>query len=98
MPRWSLDGRQLFYWTDEAMMVIAVETTPTFIHGIPKVFLQRTPVFVGSLGVLGIAWDIHPNDGRFLMIKPPEITEEESQRIIVVTNWLEELKRKVPVE
>ena len=52
-------------------------------------------------------WDIHPGGKRFLMIKPTETTEDEStdestaetpRKIIIVTNWFEELKQRVPVK
>jgi hypothetical protein len=45
-------------------------------------------------------WDISPDGKRFLMIKPPGIqasASEEPRKIIVVLNWLEELKQRVPV-
>ena len=45
-------------------------------------------------------YDIHPDGQRFLMIKRGDQTEETSGRreIIIVQNWLEELKRLVPKE
>jgi hypothetical protein len=49
----------------------------------------------------GIPYDIHP-DGRFLMIEPRLISVAESspegpRKIIIVKNWFEELKQRVPV-
>jgi len=50
--------------------------------------------------------DISHNNKRFLMIWPPETTEEEStteesstelrRKINIVRNWFEELKERVP--
>ena len=55
------------------------------------------------------SWDIHPDGDKFLMIKPPATTASESPtekqaaeakqpKVIVVLNWFEELKEKVPVD
>jgi serine/threonine protein kinase len=35
-PLWSRNGEELFYWNDDALMVVPVETAPTFVHGTPK--------------------------------------------------------------
>jgi hypothetical protein len=48
-------------------------------------------------------WDVSPDGKRFLMIKEPETTDEESapgwlRKINIVLNWFEELKQQVPVE
>jgi eukaryotic-like serine/threonine-protein kinase len=36
-PRWSRDGRELFYRNGDAMMAVAVETKPAFKAGVPAV-------------------------------------------------------------
>ena len=40
--------------------------------------------------------DIHPDGDRFIMIQLPEIALE-TQHLFVIENFLEELKRLVPV-
>ena len=47
--------------------------------------------------------NIHPDGERFLMIKPPasedsDSTAETPRKIVIVTNWFEELKQRVPVD
>jgi Tol biopolymer transport system component len=101
MHRWSPDGRELYYWTSDALMVVAVESEPTFNAGTPEVLLQRTPVWSFSMGSAGISWDNHPDGKRFLMIKPAEATEDDStqgkpRKFNVVVNWFEELKERIP--
>ncbi len=98
-PRWSIDGRELFYWADNALMVVSVETGPTFIHGTPKVQFRKTPAQTDVLGTQVISWDIHPDGERFLMLKPAEATDADSSaepphKINIVVNWFEELKRR----
>jgi serine/threonine protein kinase len=106
--KWSPDGRELIYWTEDALMVAEVETEPEFTIKTPKVLLQRRPLYSGSMESMGISWDIHPEDGRFLMMKPVPVTDEEPseevtaaeepRKIVIVTNWFEELKEKVPID
>jgi serine/threonine-protein kinase len=102
-PLWSPNGKELFYQSDEGIMVVDVETEPTFRPGNPKILFRGT-YFSGSLLQAPITnWDIHPDGERFLMIKQSQTTDEESatgipHKIIVVTNWFEELKERVPVD
>jgi len=45
--------------------------------------------------------DIHPDGKRFLMMKPPDASSKEKSpkpKMVVVTNWTEELKQRVPVK
>ena len=100
-PEWSRDGRELFYWTDDALMTVAVESAPTFKYETPKVLLKRVPISTGSLGLTGIPWDIHPDGKRVLVLKEPGIPNKESagknpSKINIVLNWVEELKERVP--
>ena len=88
-PRWSADGRELFYQLGDKMMVVEVQSEPAFTSGRPQLVFEG-PYFLGT----SVAnYDISPDGQRFLMIK-----EEEGQQdqINVVLNWFEELKRLVP--
>ena len=70
-PRWSPDGKELYYLTGttktEAIMVVKVETNPTFKAEQPKVLFVGD--YVGSLPDEGIPYDVHPDGKRFLMMK-----------------------------
>jgi serine/threonine-protein kinase len=101
-PRWSPDGREIFYITQagDAVMAVSVETEPTFSPGKPRELFRGT--FVAGYGE-SPPYDIHPDGKRFLMIKQLQIQEGEPaeaqpRKIIIVTNWLEELKQRVPVD
>jgi serine/threonine protein kinase len=94
-PLWSpRDGREVFYLNGSAVMAVSVNTQPNFsIVGTPQVLFQGTYV--------GTYWDISPDGKRFLMIKPPgasgeESTSEDQGKINIVLNWFEELKKQVP--
>jgi serine/threonine protein kinase len=99
-PLWSPDGKELFYLTEEnAVMAVEVETQPTLILGTPEELFRG--LFVSGYGA-GHAWDIHPDGDRFLMLKQagaPLSTEAAPRpKIIIVQNWFEELKQRVPVD
>jgi len=94
-PRWSPDGRELFYRSGEAMMRAVVETTPTFNAGVPEALFRDT--YHSSYGY---NWDISPDGKRFLMLKGTNSASASPilQRINIVVNWAEELKQRVPVK
>jgi hypothetical protein len=98
-PRWSQKGNEIFYlfggaFTETvAVMVVDVETETTFRYGKPK------ELFTGNFtgGARGIPYDFDPDRNRFLMMKDPPLVRALSgpRKIIVVTNWFEELKERV---
>jgi serine/threonine-protein kinase len=98
-PRWSRDGRELFYRNGDAMMVVDVETEPTFKSGTPKT------LFRGNYhSYQGHNWDLSPDGKRFLMIKQAQPAGDKStpaaerQKLNVILNWFEELKQHVPAK
>lgn len=101
-PLWSPDGRELFYLTGQSTadtaMRVAVETQPTFKSGKPELLFKSTNIGFYPTDV--IPWDIHPDGKRFLMIKQPQNAASPEaatpQRIVIVMNWFEELKQRVP--
>jgi serine/threonine protein kinase/Tol biopolymer transport system component len=101
-PRWSPDGRELYYLNGSAVMAVSVDIKPTFDPGKPEILFQGTNFLSSVTG--WVWWDIHPNGKKFLMIKPTDITGEASEaanlqpKIVVVLNWFEELKQRVPVD
>ena len=73
-----------------------------FNHGNPETLFRGT--YFANPTIKVTPWDIHHKEKKFLMIKPPEATGETTeaaapqQKIIIVTNWFEDLKKKVPVD
>jgi serine/threonine-protein kinase len=95
-PLWSRDGRELFYveLTDPPRLVsVAIDATDTaFSYG------TRTPILEWSYSEPGgRPYDVSPNGERFLVFKQGG-EDGSNGRIIVVQNWLEELKRLAPTE
>ncbi len=92
-PRWSRDGKELFYFArDNALMAVSVTTTGgTFQPGVPKA-LFRAPILGGTGGGAGVAWrwDISPDGKRFLINTALE--EAASSPVTVVLNWQTAMK------
>jgi len=82
MPRWSRDGKELYFISQGKLMVAPVQTTPVFHAGLPKL-LFAAPI-AGNGGGAFVCWDLTPDGKRFLMI-----TQETSPRepLTVVLNW-----------
>ncbi len=89
LPRWSRNGRELFYWSARKMMAVDIQTTPVFRAGVPKM------LFEGTYSPTG--YDVAPDGQRFLRVKPPAVLQTPADQLIVVVNWLEELRRRMPV-
>jgi serine/threonine-protein kinase len=91
---WSPDGREIFYRTeDKKVMVVPLQLTPEFRAGKPKMLFEDRFVYINH------RWrnyDITPDGQRFLMVEGAE--EGPPTEIVVVFNWFEELKRRVPTE
>lgn len=91
-PVWSKDGRELFYRSsDNKIVSVAVNTEPVFELGTRKILFEDNYVKRYQHS----NYDIHPDNKRFVMVKPSEMASAE---MIVVLNWFEELKRLIPVE
>ena len=93
-PLWSPDGDELFYRGPRGMMVVPVETDPTFRAGEPEVlFEQQYYFYLGRR-----TYDLAPDGQRFLMVKetPREAEQGPAAQVILVQNWFEELSRLVP--
>ena len=97
-PRWSADGKELFYLQGSSMYAVAVEPEAAeFSFDAPVLLFSGS--FFGAATVDTHSYDV-ARDGRFLMIQRDGATEASNSpaRIIVVQNWFEELKRLVPTE
>jgi serine/threonine-protein kinase len=98
-PLWARDGRELFYLSEDGtLMSVPVEQTSTWKAGTPRQVLQTAYFPAAVAGFNYRPYDISPDGKRFLMIKQLAETEPRpGQRgIMVVTNWLDEVKRLVP--
>ena len=91
-PLWGPEGRELVYWGSDGMMAVPVETEPTFTPGSPELLFE-----LGAyMDHFGRNYAMTPDGERFLMIKEGGGDETSSTELILVLNWFEELKQRVP--
>ena len=78
-------------------MRVGIESGTAWATGTPAVLLGR-PYYYGAGSATGRTYDVSPDGQRSLMIKQGDGSDEAAAppAIIVVQNWLEELKRLVP--
>ena len=95
-PIWNPNGRELFYRNGRAMMSVPVAATGNaFTYGNPRVLFEGSYVPEDSDPTDARSYAVTPDGQRFLMMKeeapPPRVTQ-----IVVILNWVEEMKRLVP--
>ena len=92
-PVWARSGRELFYLDESnTLMAVPVETSrPQFSFGRPaKVFDTK---YAGNF----YSYDVTPDGHRFLMMKDSTAGGARQPRsMVVVVNWLDEVRRRVP--
>jgi Tol biopolymer transport system component len=85
-PRWSRDGRELFYAAADNRTIMQVPIRPgaTFAAGAPTRLLSIGASPASPSGLGGIVYDVSP-DGRFLI----SVTDSQppASLITVVLNW-----------
>ena len=87
-PRWSRDGKELFYVEGETLIAVSVTTEPRFEAGKAK-RLFSDPNLTWQDRTMP-QYDVSPDGQRFVMI---ESAGERSRPVIrVVQNWYEEFR------
>ena len=92
-PVWERRGTELFYLDGTgAMTRVPIQTAPTFSPGTPtRLFDTR---YYAAEAVR--TYDVSLDGQRFLMIKAAGT--DQAPRMVVVLNWLEELKARLPMK
>jgi Tol biopolymer transport system component len=87
-PRWSPDGRELYYRMESRLMAVSIDTRPTFKPHTPVVLFDDVYNLRSDTGV---SYDVHPKGDRFLMVR---LTDEDvASALVVVLNWFADLQR-----
>jgi len=85
-PRWSPDGKTIYYRKGSQLVAVSVSTYPTFSAGIPKILISGFP----SMNVdSGISYDI-TSDGKYFITTTP-VKGSTLKSISVVLNWTDEV-------
>jgi serine/threonine-protein kinase len=95
-PLWAPDGRELFY-RDPAGVLMSVPVDiagSTFTSGNPSALFELPYHLPGSPR----DYDVAPDGKRFLVLKPQAADSRPPApaTLVVVLNWFEELKSRVP--
>jgi Tol biopolymer transport system component len=88
-PRWSHDGTELFYSREGKYYAMTVTHRPALAFGPPSLLFQGDYDSDSS----NVGFQPAP-DGRFLMNKPI-LPADRSLRVVVVENFVEEVKEKL---
>jgi len=98
-PLWARNGRELFYVTPTGdVMGVHVGAGPGWTTSAPAKVITANGYYYGGQGAAA-TYDVSPDGRRFLMIKQRDPQAETTPTsLVVVQNWLEELKRLVPTK
>jgi Tol biopolymer transport system component len=96
-PAWARNARELYYFdAEQRLTAVSIEADrSTILAGRPKTLLE--PKYLSDPDAYERPYDVAA-DGRFLMIKDePSAERPAGTSLVVVDNWLDELKRVLPV-
>jgi hypothetical protein len=88
-PRWSRDGRQLFFESSGKMVAIDIVPGPGLVTGVPHALFSIAGYRTARNRQ---QYDVAPDDQHWVMIK--DLTDAPHGKIVLVENWLQELQRK----
>jgi len=95
-PLWARNGRELFYVSPTRDMIAAtIEARPAFSVRERKTLFRIGPDIALTVSYY-TTFDISPDGRRFLMLRNIQTERTGQVRMVVVENWFEELKAKVP--
>jgi hypothetical protein len=89
-PRWSRDGREIFFRQGDALLVASVDTKRAFRAERPRRLFSGAYDGEGRHG----AYDVAPDGRRFVMIEDDEASA--LRELTLVQGWFEELRRLAP--
>ena len=87
-PRWSKDGKELFYVERDTLMAVAVATTPSFTSAAVTRLFQDANL----LGIYDPRYDVSADGRRFVLPEPIVGAEEKPPSIHIIQNWYEEFR------
>jgi Tol biopolymer transport system component len=90
-PRWSRDGKEIFYRTGDQCMSVTVPDSLEGWNPKPKPMFRKY-----YLNAAGRSWDVMDAQ-HFIMIQPTHPDPPKTE-LHFIKNWFEELKRGVPIK
>jgi hypothetical protein len=90
---WARNGKQLFYEWNDQVWAVDVRIDGGFATGKPRLLFER-PGYLWGAQIR--SYDLSKDGQRFLMVKLEQRKPTPVTEMILVQNWFEELKQKVP--
>ena len=88
-PRWSPDGRKLYFLGPPSLLSVSVLPGTTFRHTQPAIEIEL--VDWARLDVSDFMYDVLPDGSGFMSISAND--RSMKKKVVVVMNWFEELKK-----
>ncbi len=92
-PLWAKNGKQLFYRWMGQVWVVDVRTDNGFVTTKPRLLFEKSGY---HMGMPMRSYDLSLDGQRFLMVKDEQQKPTPVTEMVLVQNWIEELKRLVP--
>jgi serine/threonine-protein kinase len=91
-PRWSHQGRELFYRKDDAVIVVSYRSEgESFVAETPRKLFEGAFLSLSVGGMTLADYDVGPDGKRFVMMQGEEHAQE--MKVTFVFNWFEDLRR-----
>jgi predicted Ser/Thr protein kinase len=104
-PLWDPTRNSLYFRDGNDLLGADYETEPRFSVDVPIPVIAGTFVPFGevpglTMRNLGPSYSVTPDGSRFVLNRPDDELDEDAAplEIVVVENWFEELKQRIPTE
>ena len=87
-PRWSRDGKELFYVEGDTLMAVEVSTSPSFTTAATTRLFQHSDLRATA----EYRYDVSADGQRFVLVETVESEEAKPPSIHVVQNWFAEFR------
>jgi serine/threonine-protein kinase len=95
-PKWSHGGGELFFTdANDELVAVDVETASGFRAGRPRSLFAIPPDWRSWIDT-GLYFDVAPGDERFIAMRRIGASDEAGPWTVLVNNFFEELKSRVP--
>ncbi len=93
-PRWSRDGKTLFYIIDDNLMAVPIEGTQSLTAGQASVVLKN---FSFQQLESAMMYDVSAN-GEYVLSAKPQGEYADVRQLAVVVNWFDEIEKSLVPE
>jgi hypothetical protein len=95
------EDKDELYVSTKGLILLSAVTTPTFTPGRVSTLFEMTAYTASNQANTNRRMAVSPDGQRFLFLKTAATQAgpgQDSQRVLFVENWIEELKQRVPVD